>query len=144
MEGHFTVFEYMYRDAGNFKTEGRLLLSGMDPEAEAVIRGCLEWGDQFVAEHVGVPALCEDHWDSVGEAPSDLDHAYHEFVCLRPADRDDRVLPEWGALGTLVAWMQAAARKLDVTLSPNCDPQLFRPGRVSTEGTELTNPTSIP
>src|SRR3546814_2772909 len=39
MEGHFTVFEYMYRDAGNFKTEGRLLLSGMDPEAEAVIRG---------------------------------------------------------------------------------------------------------
>src|SRR3546814_7151001 len=48
MEGHFTVFEYMYRDAGNFKTEGRLLLSGMDPEAEAVIRGCLEWGDQFV------------------------------------------------------------------------------------------------
>src|SRR3546814_7465310 len=79
MEGHFTVFEYMYRDVGNFKTEGRLLLSGMDPEAEAVIRGCLEWGDQFVAEQVGVPALCEDHWDSVGEDPSDLDHAYHEF-----------------------------------------------------------------
>src|SRR3546814_2442989 len=62
------------------------------------------------------PALCEDHWDSVGEDPSDLDHAYHEFVCLRPADRDDRVLPEWGALGTLVARMQAAARKWDVTL----------------------------
>src|SRR3546814_21189987 len=117
MEGHFTVFEYMYRDAGNFKTEGRLLLSGMDPEAEAVIRGCLEWGDQFVAEQVGVPALCEDHWDSVGEDPSDLDHAYHEFVCLRPADRDDRVLPEWGALGTLVARMQAAAGKGDVKLS---------------------------
>src|SRR3546814_9840905 len=75
MEGHFTVFEYMYRDAGNFKTEGRLLLSGMDPEAEAVIRGCLEWGDQFVAEQVGVPALCEDHWDSVGEDPSDLDRS---------------------------------------------------------------------
>src|SRR3546814_11115913 len=134
----------MYRYAGNFKTEGRLLLSGMDPEAEAVIRGCLEWGDQFVAEQVGVPALCEDHWDSVGEDPSDLDHAYHEFVCLRPAARDDWVLPEWGALGTLVARMQAAARKWDGTLSPDCDLSLFRPGRVSTEGQDLTNHRHLP
>src|SRR3546814_11413371 len=117
MEGHFTVFEYMYRDAGNFKTEGRMLLSGMDPEAEAVIRGCLEWGDQFVAEQVGVPALCEEHWDSVGEDPSDLDHAYHEFVCLRTADRDDRVVTEWGALGTLVAGRPAAAAQWHGTLS---------------------------
>src|SRR3546814_4262373 len=120
MEGHFTVFEYMYRDAGNFKTEGRLLLSGMDPEAEAVIRGCLEWRDQSVPEQVGVPALCEDHWDSVGAEPSDLDQAYHEFVCLRPADRDHRVLPEWGALAPLIARMQAAARQWDRTLFTNC------------------------
>src|SRR3546814_15151748 len=116
MEGHFTVCEYMYRDAGNFKTEGRLLLSGMDPEAGAVIRGCLEWGDQFVAEQVGVPALCEDHWDSVGEDPSDLDHTYHEFVCLRPADGDAGVFPDWGAFGPPVARMQVAHRKVEVTL----------------------------
>src|SRR3546814_2351809 len=116
MEVDFTVFEYMYLVAGNFKTEGRLLLSGMDPEAEAVIRGCLEWGDQFVAEQVGVLALCEAHWDSVGEDPSDLDHAYHAFVCLRPADRDDRVLPGWGAFGTRVSRRQDTARTWDGTL----------------------------
>src|SRR3546814_19913150 len=99
MEGHFTVFEYMYRDAGNFKTEGRLLLSGMDPEAAAVIRGCLEWGDKFVAEQVGVPAMCEDHWASVGEDPSDRDHAYHEFVVFGHDERDGRVFPGWGGFG---------------------------------------------
>ena len=121
MEGKFTVFEYMYRDAGNFKTTGRLLLAGEDAQAESVIRGCLESADQFVAEQIGVPALCEEHWESVGEDPSDLDHAYHEFVGLRPATTADMRLPEWGSLTTMVAKMQAAARRWDVTLSPNCD-----------------------
>ena len=45
MEGQFTVFEYKYRDAGNFKTTGRLLLSGQDAAADAAIRACLEWSD---------------------------------------------------------------------------------------------------
>lgn len=121
MEGGFTIFEYIYRDAGNFKTTGRLLLSGQDPQAEAAIRSCLEWGDQFVAEQIGVPALCEEHWRSVGEDPSDLDHAYHEFVGLRPAETADMSLREWGPLTEIVARMRAAARKWDVTLSPNCD-----------------------
>lgn len=52
-----TVFEYLYRDAGNFKTYGRVLLLGRDEAAEREIRACLEWGDQFVAEQVGIPAL---------------------------------------------------------------------------------------
>lgn len=121
MEGKFTVFEYMYRDAGNFKTTGRLLLSGQDPQAEAAIRSCLEWGDQFVAEQIGVPALCEEHWQSVGEDPLDLDHAYHEFVGLRPAETADMSLRQWGPLTEMVARMRAAARKWDVSLSPNCD-----------------------
>lgn len=121
MEGKFTVFEYMYRDAGNFKTAGRLLLSGQDAYAEAAIRSCLEWSDQFVAEQIGVPALCQQHWDSVGEDPSDLDHAYHEFVRLRPAGTADMALREWGSLTSMVERMRTAARKWDVTLSPNCD-----------------------
>jgi hypothetical protein len=121
MDGEFTVFEYLYRDAGNFKTAGRLRLSGQDPTAEAIIRGCLEWSDQFVAEQIGVPALCREHWESVGEGPSDLDHAYHEFVRLRPAEADDLRLPLWGTLATMLARMRGAAGRWDVTLSPNCD-----------------------
>lgn len=121
MKARLTVFEYMYRDAGNFKTEGRLLLAGQDPSAESVIRSCLEYADQFVAEQIGVPALCEEHWESVGEDPSDLDHAYHEFVALRPAGKEDSTLALWGSLESMVSRMQSAAGKWDVTLSPNCD-----------------------
>lgn len=121
MDRPLTIFEYVYRDAGNFKTHGQLLLTGAAEGAEAIIRGCLEWGDQFVAEQIGVPTLCEEHWESVGEGPSDLDHAFHEFVCLRPATDADATLPKLGSVETLIAQMQGAAGKWDVRLSPNCD-----------------------
>lgn len=117
----FTVFEYLYRDAGNFKTHGRLLLAGASDEAEAAIRGCLEWGDQFVAEQVWVPSLCDAHWRAVGEGPSDLDHAFHEFVGLRAAPIGEAKQVPWGSLETLVARMRAAAGRWDVALSPNCE-----------------------
>jgi hypothetical protein len=121
MNGSTSVFEYLYRDGGNFKTHGRLLLDGWDEAAEGIIRKCLEWGDQFVAEQIGVPSLCNEHWESVGEGPSDLDHAFHEFVCLRTPEGDDVSLPVWGSLEELVSRMRAAARRWNVTLSPNCD-----------------------
>ena len=117
----FSIFEYMYCDAGNFKTHGRLLLQGADADAEATIRGCLEWGNQFVAEQVGVPSLCREHWEAVGEGPSELDHVYHEFAGLSAPTADHAALPVCGALETLVSRMQAASRQWDVRLSPNCD-----------------------
>lgn len=76
----------MYRDAGNWKTRSCVLLVGIDDEAESVLRACLEWGEQFVPEQVMLPALYEQHWRSYGDGPGDLDHAFHEFVALRPAD----------------------------------------------------------
>ncbi len=121
MDQEYSVFEYMYRDAGNFKTFGCLLLSGQDAIADAAIRQCLEWGDQFVAEQIGVSALCEAHWSAVGEGPSDLDHAFHEFVALRTANTEDLGIPLWNTLSALVGRMRQAASRWDVTLSPNCD-----------------------
>lgn len=117
----YTVCDYCYRDGGNFKTYGRLLLSGQNDEAEGIIRKCLEWGDQFVVEQIGVPSLCDEHWESVGEGPSDLDHAFHEFVCLRSPETEEPSLPVWGSLEELLSRMRAAARRWDVRLSPNCD-----------------------
>lgn len=121
MEPKFTLFEYMYRDAGNFKTAGRLLLSGQEPRAEEAIRQCLDWGDQFVAEQVGVPPLCAEHWEAVGEEPSDLDHAFHEFLGLGNVEADSADLRVWGSIDRMVQRMQAAAGRWDVSLSPNCD-----------------------
>lgn len=118
--GQSSVLEYMYRDAGNFKNCGKLLLSGNAGGAEAIILGCLDWGNQFVAEQIGVPSLCRAHWESVGEGPSDLDHAYHEFIRLRPATADELGLPGAGSLQVLLDRTQAAAGRWDATQSPNC------------------------
>ena len=85
------------------------------------MRNCLEWADQFVAEQVGIPSLCPAHWDLVGEGQSDLDHAFHEFVCLRPANANELTLLHCGSLQALVERMRAAAGYWDVRLSPNCE-----------------------
>ena len=64
----YTVFEYIYRDAGNLKTAGSLLLTGTPGEAEAMIRTCLNRAEHFVAEQVGVPSLCPEHFKATGVA----------------------------------------------------------------------------
>lgn len=53
----FCVFEYMYRDAGNWKTFGLLLMEGSCEGMQGVLEACLEWANQFVAEQVDVPPL---------------------------------------------------------------------------------------
>jgi hypothetical protein len=121
MSDHYCVFEYMYRDAGNWKTHGALLLLGDGGDAQKTLRGCLEWGDLFVAEQVGVPPLYEEHFAASGDGPSDLDHAYHEFVDLRPATEEDVAsIPVAGNLAELLERMRTAAGRWDVRLSPNC------------------------
>ncbi|MGH3710412.1 MAG: hypothetical protein ACRDRQ_20410 [Pseudonocardiaceae bacterium] len=117
-----SVFEYMYRDAGNWKTFDKLLMEGNCEGVQSVLAACLDWGNQFVAEQVDVPPLYEKHFADCGEGPSDLDHAFHEFICLRPATEEEQAgikihctLPEF------VTRMQKAAARWDVTLSPYCD-----------------------
>ena len=119
------VFEYLYRDAGNWKTYGsfRLKADVHSPNCiGACLRDCLESGELFVAEQVSIPSLCEQHWADCGDGPSDLDHAFHEFVGLRQATFRDFDLPEL-ALTTseLLARFEAASFRWDVTLSPNHD-----------------------
>lgn len=115
----WSVFEYMYRDAGNWKTSGYLLLKGQDPRAEGVIRRALDWGDQFVAEQVQVPSLCPAHFACVGEGPSDLDHAYHEFIGIRAATHVELAQPPWGRLDRLIVAMARCRGRWDVSLSAN-------------------------
>ena len=95
MTGHLMrtqlhAFEYLYRDAGNWKTHGLVLLQGLcSPGVQAGIVGALDSGLYFVAEQVGVPALQRRHNAEYGGADADLDHAFHEFVELRPATTAD-------------------------------------------------------
>lgn len=78
-----TEFEYMYRDAGNFKVFGSLILDAeISPAAEALVRSRLESGEFFIAEQVGVPPLYEQLYESSG-GPTSSDHCWHEFVGFR-------------------------------------------------------------
>lgn len=119
--GSHAIFEYMYRDAGNWKTHGALLLTGDAEGMREPLRKCFEWQDLFVAEQVGIPSLCAEHFAACVEGPSDLDHAYHEFVDLRLATEEEVAsLPVVGTLDDVVKRIRAAAGRWDVTLSPNC------------------------
>jgi len=115
------VFEYLYRDASNYKAWGEILLSGFPSQNEiAALRACLESGEYFVAEQVGIPAVYKELWDLSGGPTSD-DHALHEFVALRVATDDERKsLQLFGDLPSLLKTFQTVTT-WDYSLSPNFD-----------------------
>ena len=115
------VFEYLYRDASNYKAWGEILLSGVPSQNDiAALRACLESDEYFVAEQVGLPAVYKELWGLSGGPTSD-DHALHEFVALREASEDERKsLPLFGELSGLLKTFQTVT-KWDYSLSPNFD-----------------------
>jgi len=118
MKHDYCVFEYMYRDAGNWNTHGALLLAGNADKACETLRQCLEWEDLFVAEQVGIASLCARHFADHGEEPSDLDHAFHEFIDLRPATAEEVAsMSLAGSLDEMMVRMRATAGCWDVSMS---------------------------
>lgn len=117
----YCVFEYLYRDAANYKAWGALLLTGKPSQRDiAALQACMESGEYFVAEQVGIPPLYEELW-ALSDGPTEDDHALHEFVELRIAKQDDtETLPVFGELTKLLKVFQAVSR-WDYSLSPNCN-----------------------
>lgn len=113
------VFEYIYRDASNYKACGEILLSGIPSQSDvAALRACLESEVYFVAEQVGIPAVYKELWDLSGGRTSD-DHSLHEFVSLRVATVNERkALPLFGDLSSLLNTFEAIS-KWDYSLSPS-------------------------
>ena len=71
----YTVFEYLYRDASNFKAYGSILLRGdfsRDQHNELI--QSLEGGEFFIAEQVGMPPLYDLLFQFDG-GPTGQDHA---------------------------------------------------------------------
>lgn len=115
-----TVFEYLYRDSGNYKAGGQLLLIGeyTTTSEDAIRKSCDSW-DHFVAEQVGVPALYSELYQ-YSDGPTEDDIAFHEFERLRPATSEDlAALPRSGALDALISRFQAV-KYWDCLLSPHC------------------------
>lgn len=113
------VFEYLYRDASNYKAWGTILLSGVPSQTDLVVlRARLDSGEYFVAEQVGIPAVYKELWDLSGGPTSD-DHALHEFVNLRQATTEETAaLPLYGSLSKLLEAFQVVTA-WDYSLSPN-------------------------
>lgn len=120
MKRAFTIFEYLYRDSSNYKVWGKLRLVGIaSPKIEADLRACLESEELFVAEQVGVPVLYGELW-SLSNGPTSDDHAYHEFVLLRPSTADeDLSIPISGSLSILLETFQKAQQCWNCSLSAN-------------------------
>jgi hypothetical protein len=79
----WTAFDYMYRDAGNFKAFGSVILDGrLEPEERRLIQERLSSGEFFIAEQVGMPSLYRELYKWSG-GPTKDDHCWHEFVEFR-------------------------------------------------------------
>jgi hypothetical protein len=115
------VFEYLYRDAGNFKARGRLLLEGvLAPDEVERLKERLFDREYFIAEQLNVPTPYEQLWDECGSEPSkELDHVWHEFSCVREASADDiSQLDPWGPASRLLFAVENTSR-WDESLSRN-------------------------
>lgn len=93
----WTLFEYLYRDAGNFKAFGCVALEGrIDADDQERIRAKLESGEHFIAEQVCVPPLYDQLYKwSDGATVSD--HCWHEFVGFRESGIYPAECPHGGA-----------------------------------------------
>lgn len=81
----FTVLEYCYRDASNYRVHEWILLSGsLTREGEARLRASLIHNTWFVAEEVGLNSLRPKLEEVSGGATPD-DHAWHELIRVRQA-----------------------------------------------------------
>jgi hypothetical protein len=72
-----TRIEYLYRDAGNYKQFGSVVLRGaITPQEIGTIKAGLESGEYFIPNQVGLPDLQPN---MPGFPDRDADHVWHEL-----------------------------------------------------------------
>lgn len=118
---NYSVMEYLYRDADNFKAWGKILLSETLSENDVTeIKSLLDYGEHFVAEEVDIPVLYQELW-KYSNGPTVSDHAYHEFSELRPASEEDVTSTAlWGEVTTLIQKFRDIAGEWDCSKSVHC------------------------
>ena len=121
MDAQYTIFEYLYRDASNYKVGGMLLLAGgVSQEYSETLVSHLETDNLFVAEQVSSPPLYKELWALSG-GKTDDDHAYHQFFELRPATSEEiGELELFTDTDELLSRFRKVDGRWDCLLSPNC------------------------
>lgn len=116
----FSVFDYCYRDAANYKAWGRLLLHGLPSRSDIEnLRRSFDSGEFFIAEQLGIPSLYAELWELSG-GPSADDHVWHTFFELRAATEEEIGVRVFDTVENLIAKIQAV-KTWNVTLSPHWD-----------------------
>ena len=118
---NYSVMEYLYRDANNFKAFGQLLLTGQVKDSDVLkITSLLDSAEYFVAEQVNIPPLYSQLW-KYSNGPTIADHAYHEFIEIRPAaDKEVFSLTVWGDIHTLISKFYHVRHDWDCRQSAHC------------------------
>lgn len=79
--------DYLYRDAGNWKTYGSQVLAGvLTPEQITTIREACDEGERFIASQVGLPDLQPRGAAAGGTFPTDDDHVWSELETIQATD----------------------------------------------------------
>lgn len=115
-----TCFHYVYRDAGNFKSRGTVILSGrLSLSERELIERKMESGEFFIAEQIGVPPLYAALYQYSGGMTRE-DHVWHSFEefedCREGGQVDEASC--WGTCDDFVRRFEQVA-SWDLTLSPH-------------------------
>ncbi len=117
---HYSVFEYCYRDAGNYKAYSQLLLKGLVSVTHIqTLQMHFESGEFFIAEQLGVPALYGELWALSG-GPTEDDHVWHTFHKLRPASAEEITADVFDTVDNLISKVETVVT-WNQTLSPHWD-----------------------
>lgn len=77
----WTKLDYLYRDADNHKAFGSVALMGdADAQRWNAAIACFKDGNCFIAEQLAMPSLCQQLFRWSGDAPTDADHCWHEYL----------------------------------------------------------------
>ena len=116
----FSVFDYCYRDASNYKAWGSLLLQGACSSSDIEgLRNQLDSGEFFIAEQLGIPPLYAELWALSG-GPSVDDHVWHTFYALRSATPEETNAGVFGTVENLLSRIKGV-KTWNETLSPHWD-----------------------
>jgi len=106
----FSVFEYLYRDASNYKAWGEVLLSGAPNERQLTeLVASFESKEFFIAENVGIPSLQHELWE-YSNGPTSDDHVWHSFHKIRAATNTDvSSMKCWGTVDDFISKVKAVS-----------------------------------
>lgn len=113
-----TRFEYLYRDAANYKAYGHILLEGkLSSEKEADLIARLEDGQFFIAEQVDIPALFQRLYE-ISDGTTSCDHCWHELHRISDVETPPSNEQVWGTVEELSARFRAVS-DWNLRLSPH-------------------------